>query len=111
MLTALVDYEELSIFGNDVSMFARNSRIGNHQIPIHFAANRIRSVIQRERLLLISLDVDHHRENTRDPTRRCNRGNRHALSHFSVARHMSLGTDRKAFYAVLGSAVAVLDPR
>src|SRR3981081_143281 len=95
MLASLVDYEELSVFGNDVSMLARDSRIGNHQIPIHFAANRIRSVIQRERLLLISLDVDHHRENTRDPTRRRNRGNRHALSTLLIAGMPASGPDRK----------------
>src|SRR5258706_13957651 len=70
VLATLVNYEELAVFGNDVRMFTRDSRIGDHQIAIHLAPNRVRSVIQRERLLLISLYVDHNRENTRHPPRR-----------------------------------------
>src|ERR1700719_4311492 len=52
-----------AVFRNNRSMLARHARVGNHQVAIHLAANGIRSVIQRQRLLITSLDKDRNGKN------------------------------------------------
>ena len=99
MLAALVDDKEFAVLGHDVGMLARDPRIGNHQIAVHLAADGVRSVIQRQRLLLVPLDVDHDRENTRHCTRWRNRRNRHETPK-SPAAKPAVGPSRKHFTTV-----------
>ena len=58
MFAVEVNYEEFSIFRDDGGMFAGHAGIGDDEIAIDFAANGVGSVIQRERLLIVSGDED-----------------------------------------------------
>ena len=55
VLASQVNNKKLAIFRHDRSVLARYPRIRNHQIAIDLAPHRIRSVIQRQRLLIASL--------------------------------------------------------
>src|ERR1700674_4418886 len=46
-------------------MLARYTGVGDHQVAIHLAAYSIRSVIQRQRLLIIPLHEDRDGKDTR----------------------------------------------
>jgi hypothetical protein len=63
VLAPQVNDKKLAIFRHDRSVLARHPRIRNHQIAINRASHRIRSVIQRQRLLIASLYKDSDRKN------------------------------------------------
>src|ERR1700730_12203952 len=54
VFAADVDDKKLTVFGNNRGMLARNARVGDDQVAIDFAAHGIRSVIQRQCLLIAS---------------------------------------------------------
>src|SRR5271155_1704694 len=56
VLAAKIDDKELAILRHDRGMLARHARIGNHQVAIDLAADRVGRVIQRKRLLIVSRD-------------------------------------------------------
>ncbi len=66
MLAAQVDNKKLAILGHNRSMLARHARIGDHQVAIHLAPHGIRSVIQRQRLLIVSLHENRDRKDSGD---------------------------------------------
>src|SRR6266851_3594889 len=58
VLTALVNNVELTVVREDERVIARDPRISNHQILIHFSADSERRVVKGNRALIISLHVD-----------------------------------------------------
>ena len=64
VLAALINEKESVFFEHDQRVIARDPRIGDHQILIHFAAHAERRAIEDDVLLLVPLHQHQRREHT-----------------------------------------------
>src|SRR5215469_2452154 len=58
MFASLIDYEEVTVLGNDQRMVARHSWIRNYEVLVDLSTHRERRPIHNDRTLLIPLDIN-----------------------------------------------------
>src|ERR1022692_2376567 len=80
VFAAQIDEEKILLFLHDLRMIARDARVGDHQILIHFPSDGERGPIQNDVLLLAALHELKDRKDTRARTDRTGCGQGHGWS-------------------------------